>query len=70
MRWVASSMSMPSASKKRMTTDCGSSGDQAHGDAALGAPVRTWKRVTGTVATSRSSTFTPAALRPAIIARL
>ena len=29
----------------------------------------TWKRVTGMGATSRSSTLTPAALRPAIIAR-
>ena len=29
-----------------------------------------WWRVTGTVATSRSSTFTPAALQPTIMARL
>ena len=31
---------------------------------------RTWNRVTGTGATSRSSTLTPAALRPAMTARL
>ena len=29
----------------------------------------TWNRVTGTVATSRSSTFTPAALQPTMTAR-
>ena len=33
-------------------------------------PERTWKRVTGTVATSRSSTLTPAALQPTMMARL
>ena len=31
---------------------------------------RTWNRVTGTGAISRSITFTPAAFRPAITARL
>ena len=32
--------------------------------------MRTWNRLTGTVAISRSSTLTPAALSPAITARL
>ncbi len=32
-------------------------------------PERTWKRVTGTVATSRSSTYSPPAVRPTMIAR-
>ena len=35
-----------------------------------GVPWRTTKRVTGTEATSRSTTLTPPELRPAIIARL
>jgi hypothetical protein len=62
-------MSAPFVSKKRTTMDCGSpdtsrtlSPPSARGD-------RVRKRVTGTDATSRSSTLTPEELSPAMIAR-
>ena len=62
-------MSLPDWSKKRTTTRSASvwcsrmvSPPKARGE-------RTRKRVTGTLATSRSSTSTPDALSPAIIAR-
>ena len=66
----ASSMSMPSASRNRMVTDCGSSGTRRTVNPPWARMERTWKRVTGTVAASRSLTLTPAALRPTINARL
>ncbi len=63
-------MSMPSWSKKRIMTDCVSCSKSRTVMPPRLRPERTWKRVTGTVATSRSSTFTPAALQPTIMARL
>ena len=70
MRWVVSSTSMPSLSKNRITTDWGSSGASRTVTPAMLAEEVTWNRVTGTVATSRSSTLTPAALQPTMMARL
>ena len=69
MRWAVSSMSRPSRSKNRITTDWGSSGASRTVIPPRLAEVRTWWRVTGTVATSRSSTLTPAALQPTMTAR-
>ena len=61
---------MPPTSKKRMTTDCGSSAASRTDTPPEPPSMRIPKRVTGTVATSRSATSTPVALRPTIIARL
>ena len=69
MRWVVSSTSMPSLSKNRSTTDWGSCGSRRTVTPAVLADDVTWNLVTGTVAASRSSTFTPAALQPTMIAR-
>ena len=55
---------MPPESKKRMTTDWGSSGASRTDSPPGASSLRTPNRVTGTVATSRSATSTPAALRP------
>ena len=60
----------PSLSKNRRTTDWGSSGRVGRSRPAVLADEVTWNRVTGTVAASRSSTLTPAALQPTMIARL
>ena len=65
-----SEMSMPSGSKKRRTTDWGSSWARRTVTPPALCSLRTPNRVTGTVATSRSSTLTPAALKPTISARL
>ncbi len=69
LRCPVSGRSRPSRSKNRMITDWGSSGARRTVAPPRLAEVRMWCRVTGTVATSRSSTFTPAALQPTIIAR-
>ncbi len=60
---------MPSLSKKRNTTDWGSSGARRTVTPAMESEEVTWKRVTGTVAASRSSTLIPAALQPTMMAR-
>ncbi len=70
LRWSVSARSRPSPSKNRMITDCGSSGASRTVTPPRLADVRMWWRVTGTVATSRSSTLTPAALQPTMTARL
>ena len=70
VRWSVSDRSMPRSSKKRMTTDCGSSGLRRTVRPAWLPRVRMWWRVTGTVASSRSATLTPTALQPTIRARL
>jgi hypothetical protein len=70
LRWPSSVRSEPLVSKKRMTQDCGSPSTSRIVRPPTASGRRMAKRVTGTEATSRSSTFTPAALRPAIIARL
>src|ERR1700722_4842646 len=61
---------MPSLSKNRKTTDWGSSGARRTVTPAMLADEVIWNRVTGTVAASRSSTLTPAALQPTMMARL
>ncbi len=61
---------MPSLSKKRSTTEAGSSGASRTVMPAWLEDEVTWKRVTGTVAASRSSTLMPAALQPTMMARL
>ena len=63
-------MSRPASSKNRITTDWGSSWASRTVSPPRAVGRRMMKRVTGTDATSRSSTFTPTALSPAIIARL
>ena len=69
LRWADSLMSAPFESKNRITTDCGScSSRRMVMPASAGRD--TANRVTGTEATSRSRTLPPAALIPAIIARL
>ena len=69
LRRPSSARSAPVSSKKRITTDCGSSGTRRTVMAPRLSGRPAWKRVTGTDATSRSTTLTPAALSPAIIAR-
>ena len=70
LRWPSSAMSTPVVVEEADLDRLGVVGHEAHGDARRrSSGGRTWKRVTGTVATSRSSTLTPAALSPAIIAR-
>ena len=69
MRCVDSSMSRPSASKKRISTASGSPGASRTVIPPRALPLRTWKRVRGTVASSTSSTFTPARLTPPMTAR-
>ena len=61
---------MPRSSKKRITTDCGSSGLRRTVRPARLPRMRTWCRVTGTVASSRSLTLTPTELHPTMRARL
>ena len=63
-------MSAPLVSKKRITTDWGSFSTNRIVTPASDSGRDTANRVTGTEATSRSRTLTPAALMPAIIARL
>ena len=63
-------MSAPSLSRKRTTTDCGSPGASRTERPPIWRGERVTKRVTGMLATSRSMTFTPEELSPAIIARL
>ena len=70
MRLAASSMSQPWASKKRISTEAGSSGLSRTVTPPWARSDRTWKRVRGTGASSRSSTWRPDRLRPAMIARL
>src|SRR6202034_4116366 len=70
LRWAFSSMSSPSESKIRMTTDWGSSAASRTVTPPQLEVLRMWWRMTGTVATSRSPTLTPAALEPTMIARL
>ena len=62
-------MSAPWASKKRISTDAGSSGLSRTVTPPWARSDRTWKRVRGTGASSRSSTWTPDRLRPAMMAR-
>src|ERR1035438_6389924 len=69
LRWVLSSTSIPSLSKNRRTTDCGSSGTRRTVMPAMLDDDVIWNLVTGTVAASRSSTLMPAALQPTMIAR-
>jgi hypothetical protein len=57
-------------SKKRITQLCGSSSMSRMERPPACSGRRAMKRVTGTEATSRSRTLAPAALAPAIIARL
>ena len=63
-------MSRPLRSKKRMLTDWASCEASRTVTPPIEEAERTWWRVTGTVAASRSSTFTPAALQPTITALL
>jgi hypothetical protein len=63
-------MSRPLPSKKRITTAWVSSWTSRIVMPPTTLGWRARKRVTGTDATSRSRTLTPAALMPAIIARL
>ncbi len=53
-----------------MSTDCGSLGSSRTVTPPCAWVARTWNRVTGTVASSRSETSTPAALSPTMTARL
>src|SRR3984885_1616438 len=69
-RWSPSERSMPRWSKNRMTTDWGSLGLSRTVSPARLPRVRTWWHVTGTVASSRSLTFTPTELHPTMRARL
>ena len=62
-------MSEPSLSRKRTTTDWGSSGARRTDRPPIWRGDRVTNRVTGMLATSRSITLMPAALSPAIIAR-
>jgi hypothetical protein len=68
-RWAVSVMSAPLPSKNRITTDCGSSSSSRIVMPASASGRATANLVTGTEATSRSRTLTPAALMPDIIAR-
>ena len=70
LRLAPSSMSPPWASKKRISTEAGSSGLRRTVTPPWARSERTWKRVRGTGASSRSSVWTPDRLRPAITARL
>src|SRR5436853_537171 len=54
----------------RISTLSGSSGARRTEIPPCARSLRTWKRVTGTVDSSRSITCTPLRLRPAMIARL
>src|SRR5438093_835045 len=63
-------MSRPSPSKKRISTVSGSPGASRTVMPPCDWPLRTWKRVSGTVASSTSSTLAPARLSPPMIARL
>ena len=70
MRLAPSSMSAPWASKKRISTVAWSSGLRRTVTPPWARSERTWNRVSGTGASSRSSTWTPDRLRPHITARL
>ena len=70
MRCIEESMSRPSPSKKRISTVSGSPGASRTVMPPCDWPLRTWKRVSGTVASSTSSTLAPARLSPPMIARL
>ena len=63
-------MSAPFASMKRISTLSGSSGASRTEIPPWARSLRTWKRVTGTVDSSRSITCTPLRFNPAMIARL
>ncbi len=65
-----SDRSMPRSSKKPITTCWGSSGLRRTVRPARLPRRRTWWRVTGTVASSRSVTLTPTELHPTMRARL
>ena len=69
LRWIDGSMSRPSLSKKRISTVSGSPSRRTVMP-PCDVPLRTWKRVSGTVASSRSSTLMPERLRPLINPRL
>ena len=69
MRWVPSSMSAPWESKKRISTESGSPAARLTVIPPCARSVRTWKRVSGAVASSRSITLMPARFKPAMIAR-
>ena len=70
LRLAPSSMSAPWASKKRISTVAASSGLRRTVTPPWARSERTWNRVRGTGASSRSSTWTPDRLRPDITARL
>ena len=69
-RCVDAVMSEPSESKNLISSDCGSPGTVPTAIPPRDRVVRTWNRVTGTGVTSRSCTWTPDPLTPAINARL
>ena len=70
LRWPSSLMSVPDESKNRTMTRDGSSWCSRTVSPAKARGDRVRNRVTGTLATSRSSTSTPDALSPAMMARL
>ena len=64
---VLASMSRPSVSKKRISTLLGSSGASRTVMPPSRREFRTWNRVSGTVASSTSSTLTPERFSPPMI---